>query len=199
MLEQLAGCDYDHWVLDNGSVDGTPEWLTGWADNTKRRYVVFSPENIGISPALNILLDNALNNGADVIVKVDNDCEAVTPGVLKAVAEMTHATGWILSPHINGLRNKPQGIGKIGNVTETALVGGIFLAATAEFYSDWRFDESAPIWGTDDTSLCERARSQHRAVGYLDGYEANHFETTDGQHERYPGYFIRRQAEGGPA
>ncbi len=33
------------------------------------------------------------------------------------------------------------------------------------------------------------------SVGYVDGYEANHYETTDGQHARYPEYFARREAE----
>ena len=35
-------------------------------------------------------------------------------------------------------------------------------------------------------------------VGQLLDYPVNHYETTDGQHARYPAYFERRRLEGIP-
>ena len=81
-LWQNAGYPVDHYVIDNGSADGTVEWLA----NNKSRFalVVLCPENIGISRASNLALD-IIGDNYDLVVKMDNDCEIVTPNL---VAEM---------------------------------------------------------------------------------------------------------------
>ena len=52
-LKENAGCRYDHFVLDNGSKDGTWDWLTDKDD----LFVVNSDHNVGISAGMNYLLD----------------------------------------------------------------------------------------------------------------------------------------------
>src|SRR4051812_28437762 len=103
-LRDNAGCDYDHYVLDNGSSDGTAEWLL--ADQSLDVTVV--SENIGICRALNLLLDEAVNPGDyDAICRVDNDAELVQPDTLKTLCELAVSHKAILAPHVNGLRNPP--------------------------------------------------------------------------------------------
>lgn len=189
------------------------EWLNEWGSPAVRngRLSCHQNENIGISRGLNILLTwAAIDDNYDVYVKVDNDCEVVTPGAIKAAAETALATGWIVSPTVEGLRNQVPTIRyhrheKSPHVLrETALVGGLCMAIPAAVlsgnnsYTRWRFDDDAPVWGTDDTGLCAHHRANGGHTGYLAAYTVNHYRTTDGQHEDFPSYFLRRMLEGGP-
>ena len=193
-LTENAGCDFDWWITDQASTDGTPEWLVENTDAT----VFMLDENIGISRALNMMLDDALTAADyDVVVKVDNDCELRTPDTLNAVCEATLEWGMLLSPHIRGLRDTPPTLKQIGPVAVKPVIGGIFMAAPAAIFKNgYRHNPGNPLWAGDDYNLCAWWQRKGGHVGYLDGYEAWHYETTDGQHERYPDYFARRAAEG---
>ena len=52
-LRENAGCEYDHYVLDQGSTDGTGDWLRDHMDIAP----VILMENIGINRALNLMLE----------------------------------------------------------------------------------------------------------------------------------------------
>ena len=187
-----AGCDFDHFVTDQGSQDGTVDWLTEHTDATVYAY----PENIGIVPALNAMLDDLLELADyDVIVKVDNDCELVTPNTLRDIAARSLELNALLSPHIRGLRQPPQTLSAWNGVSITGVIGGIFCAAPARIFKDGYRHPLIPTLDGEDFNLCVWARNQGMVSGYVDGYEANHFETTDGQHARYPEYFARREQE----
>ena len=196
-LREHAGCDYDHFVLDNGSTDGT----LGWLEDGPFR-VFPQPANIGISRGMNLLL-NQLDDDYDVVVKIDNDCLLTQPNTLRGVCELVIEGGCILSPRILGLRNPPQPTRelRIGDeiIQDVPQIGGIFLAAPGWVYDEFRYDESAPLWGMDDVEICRWFRQQGGTCGYVKRLEAWHHETTDGQHERFPDYFAARVAAGGPA
>lgn len=197
MLRENAGCDYDHYVLDQGSTDGTVEWLLSQPDLD----VTTVPENIGIPAGMNVLLDVCNPGDYDVVVKFDNDCELTETGTLARVCELVDRTGWLLSPRILGLRNPPQPIGEAvvdgERILLTPIIGGIFLAAPSHAYSRFRFPvESLPTWGYDDSMLCDRWRQHGGQVGYVDSLEAWHYEGTTKQWERYPDYFARAEREG---
>lgn len=192
-LHDLAGCDFDHYVLDQASEDGTQEWLRDVYDPD---YLSLYPENIGISRGLNRLLGWAFENADyDVIVKVDNDCELVTEDCLRDCALfVTRHPGWLISPRIEGLNNPPPTLKRatFGQtvVLEKPQIGGIFLAANADVYRTFRYDENNPSWGMDDVQISR----QHRC-GYLEAHVANHYETTAGQESRFPAYFNRKRLE----
>lgn len=190
-----AGCEFDHWIADNGSRDGTVEWLL---ENTDATVTAYS-ENAGISPALNAMLDEVLAAADyDVIVKIDNDCELLTPNTLRDICELVDERGALLSPWIRGLRQPPQPGYSDGVVTEMSVIGGIFTAAPAWIYKEgYRHPIIATLDG-EDFNLCQWYRhgvTRDAQVGYVDGYEANHYRTTDGQHADYPAYFSRREQE----
>lgn len=208
-LRENAGCDFDHYVWDNGSTDGTAEWLR--AQDTFHALTCAGANN-GISNAMNQLVRIAEREAQppfdpyDVIVKVDNDCELVTPNTLRDISDLVHTYGLILSPQIHGLRNPPATIGRplsLGGalVDEKAQVGGIFLAAPADVYTvdGFRYNDGNPLWGGDDVELCAWWRANGGQCGYVQGYHANHYLGTDGQAADNPGYFERRVLEGGPA
>jgi len=197
-LRTHAGCDYDHFVLDQGSADGTPRWLANgvYTGLSLRR------DNIGISRGMNELLDLA-GGGYDVIVKFDNDCELTMPNTLRDVAALTLEGNALLSPRILGLNNPPSlnGMFLIGEeaIMDIPQIGGIFLAAPAAIYEEYRYPEAGPKWGMDDAHICSWWRSRGGRCGYVGRLSSNHYETTNGQHERYPEYFERTLAEGKPS
>lgn len=191
-LHDLGGCDFDHYVWDNASQDGTQDWLR---DTYDPDFLCLAPENAGISKALNGLLDWTREQHYDVIVKFDNDCEVVTEGALKDCAEfVARHPGWLISPRIEGLNNPVPTIKRatFGPVVvlEKQQIGGIFLAAHASVYETFRYDENNPSWGMDDVQIS----GLHRC-GYLDAHVANHYETTAGQAARFPEYWERKTAE----
>ncbi len=187
-----AGCTYDWWITDNGSTDGTVDWLIA---NTEATVTAYN-ENAGISPALNAMLDDIVQAADyDVIVKVDNDCELLTPNTLRDVCSAALEYDAIVSPWIRGLRSAPASIGKFGPISLTPVVGGIFTAVPAWVFKNGYRHPIIPTLDGEDFNLCQWFIRQDGDVGYLDGYEANHYETTDGQHARYPEYFARREQE----
>lgn len=201
-LKQNAGCDYEHYVLDQGSEDGTCDWLQEWSEATPDdtvRHVEFARANIGISRGINRLLTVAREcPDYDVIVKLDNDCELTTPDTLADIAYLVHTYGLLLSPVIRGLRQPPATIGgplSLGGqlVDEKLQIGGVFFAAPATVYDSFRYSESNPLWGGDDVEVCAWWRAQGGQCGYVRGYEALH--TTDEQQAAYPDYFRRKTAE----
>ncbi len=199
-LRDNAGIDYDHIVFDNGSTDGTFDWLREEFNTGRVTAFGRSDTNIGISRAMNELLDG-LDEPYDVIVKFDNDCELRTPNTLADIARLTFDYGLLLSPVIHGLRLPPRTIGgtplSLGGhlVDEKLQIGGIFLAAPADMYETFRYAEKNPTWGGDDVQVCREWRAGGGKCGYVQGYDAWHHETTDGQHARYPDYFARKHQE----
>ncbi len=197
-LRETAGCAYDHFVLDQGSTDGTPEWLLReWTRSDMPQPILLS-ENIGISAGMNWLLDRIDGLAYDVIVKVDNDCEIATPNTLLDVCKLVDEYGLLLSPQIHGLRHPPSTLGTplaLGPVLvdEKAQIGGVFLAAPASLYDDFRYSTTNPFWGRDDEEICAYWRSKGQRCGYVQGIDA--FHRTDDQQAADPGYFERKYSE----
>lgn len=194
-----AGCDFDWYVLDQGSTDGTAEWLLG----DEALDVTILEQNIGICRGLNLLLDEAVNaDDYDAVVRFDNDCEVLQPDTLRVVCEAAVEHDAILAPRVQGLRNPPPTLAytKLGGhrIDEVHHLGGIFMAVPARAFRDFRYDERQPLW-TGDELICPWWTARGGRCGYLAGYAVNHYLTTDGQAADIPAYFERRVLEGGPA
>src|SRR5690349_4481936 len=81
-LRANAGIDYDHFVLDQGSLDETWEYLSSIPLKKRIRL----EENVGLCPGLNRLLEAGAAEGYDVVVRYDNDCEVPQPNTLRTLA-----------------------------------------------------------------------------------------------------------------
>lgn len=199
-LHEFAGCEFDHFVLDQGSSDGSSEWVGSDYFAWGAQAVILEPENIGRPRGLNRLIQTAFeHDDYDVVVLFDNDCELIQPNTLRDVAQLAHDGGCILSPRILGLRQPPGATRELRIGDETILdipqIGGIFFAAPGWVFHEFRFNEANPRYGRDDVDLCQWWRAQGGTCGYVKRLEAWHYETTDGQHERYPEYEARKMAE----
>jgi hypothetical protein len=200
-LRRNAGCPYDHFVVDQGSEDGTAAWLRDY--QPKGLWLLGG--NIGIFRGVNLILETVCTRGYDVIVKFDNDCEPRTAGVLADVARASYELQAVLSPRITGLNNPVPllSVEQHGawTVERTTMVGGIFSAVPAGFYDGWHRSlpaDTVPGWGGDDSLVCAKARERQMIIGYLAEHHAAHIDTTRGQWARYPEYFARTLAEGKP-
>jgi len=196
-LQANAGCHYDHFVLDNGSADGTHECLAEQFQAGHITAYLLEPANVGIYRALNLML-NKVGGGYDVVVNFDNDCEVLVPDTLKAVCELAVAhPGNVIGPVVQGLRKPPRVTSETWlrgmRVGLTDVIGGIFMPIPR----GWRYPEGGRYVHADGL-VCAQARKEGGTVGQLLDYPVNHYETTDGQQARYPAYWDRRRAEGIP-
>lgn len=195
-LRQNAGCDYEHFVLDQASTDGTQRWLM----NGVYAGLSLERENIGISRGHNKLLDMTRAVGTyDAYVTFDNDCEVTMPGTLAACAKIAASGQWVVSPTVLGLNYPPQpgpevvfDGERIGPYRE---LGGIFRAMPGSFARTFRFTESNPLWGWDERDVGRACAEQGIGSGYLLDWHVNHLDTTRGQELKYPAYFERKFAE----
>lgn len=199
-LYKTAGYAFDHFIVDNGSTDGTVEWLNELEGPDK--IVILNPRNEGISKASNKALDT-MGDRYDIIVKVDNDCLFLTDGWLTKMVEIYKSNHLLaLSPYVQGLRDNPGGApreayGSIRGemIGMTRHLGGICHFAPARAYKDWRWSEDDFLHGVQDLEFSQYLTSIGYQMGYLENYFIEHYEGTEGQHTRFPEYFERRKLE----
>jgi len=191
-----AGVEYSHFVLDQGSEDGTWDYLL----SIPLEHRVRLEENIGLCPGLNRLINDGGIEGYDAVVRFDNDCEVLEPNTLRVVAELAVKHNLILAPRVLGIGNTPPTISEFSvddyTVLETTVLGGVFMAIPAVFFTrdGYRYDETNPPWAGDEL-ICTWHRARGGRCGYVKEFAVNHIDTTWGQEARYAGYFARRAEE----
>lgn len=200
-MRNTAGYKYDHYVIDNGSTDGTREWLSTGMDGS--RTILSNDRNKGISRASNQILDQINKVRYDIILKVDNDCYFENNGWLAAMVKVWKSNHRIaLSCYIQGLKDNPGGApryyrGRIAGETigMTHHLGGICHFVDARAYKDFRWDENSYLHGMQDVEFSQYLEKIGYQMGYLENWFATHIDGTEGQHSKYPEYFERRKLE----
>lgn len=198
-IHKTAGYDFDWFVIDQGSTDGTVEWLK---EQSGIAQVIYNKENVGLADGWNQAIETIkAKNFYDIVIKIDNDAEMLTEGWLKAMVELFERnTTLILSTYIEGLENSPGGIMRqrvstqypyfimnetvLGNVPN---VGGIVMATHIRLFNEWKF--SSAYEGNKDFLLCQFAQKLGFSMFYMEEYRARHQLGTTGQKEKYPDYF----------
>ena len=200
-LREKAGVPFDHFVVDNGSEDETPDWLSY---NYRPRWFKLLPENVGIGKAANLALNAMQIDNYDLIIKFDNDCNVVSPNLLEklcAVFEAAETLGWYLalSPRVVGINCQPRR-GRYIICAERAIgltghIGGLFLALPAKVYRLYRFPTDLPKARGYDSNLCVFAKQFGAQIGYVESLIVEHIDGTDAQARKYPAYFERKREE----
>lgn len=205
-LKLRAGRQYDHYVLDNGSKDGTASWLQENA--TEFKWLKLESENTGISKGSNTCIEAIRNSGEnyDIIIKMDNDCEVLSDNILVEVENimtgdtLPFGSNYILSPVVTGINNPPavDHVKKVAGyrVGMTAIVGGLFMITSAKtLYSFPGFDPTLPKAKGQDDQFCHWFKINGGEVGYIEALSVYHIDGTDGQCAKFPEYFTRKWEE----
>lgn len=203
-LQNTADYPFTHIVVDNGSQDGTIEYLKDYASKHDVQLII-NADNKGISLASNQAVDWAMENKYDIIVKVDNDAIFKTKKWLSKMVRIWKANRKVaMSCYISGLKDNPGGAprvvyGKICGelVGMTRHLGGIVHFVDARAYKDFRWDtEGATLHGSQDVEFSMYLNSKGYQMGYLENFFANHgLDGTQGQLEKHKDYFERRKWE----
>lgn len=141
-LKAKAGVEFEHIVVDNGSTDGTVEWLKDQGYN-----VVLNEYNEGIVQAwLNgVRIARLCGFKPDYVVKFDNDCEIATEGILAKIMQFYEQAGdyYIVSPQDMEILPDylPQAVSdqkELGGheVRITTHTGGMFTVIPIEAFDD---------------------------------------------------------------
>jgi glycosyltransferase involved in cell wall biosynthesis len=212
-IDSMAGHAFDWFVIDQGSKDGTVDWLksltrdvsaTENSSREKLRYRLYE-NNVGLAKGWNNIVEFIKSEGEyDIIVKVDNDAEMLSEGWLAAMVEIFERNRKvILSPYVEGLDGSPGGVLRqrasgdspyilindrvLGNVPN---LGGIVFATPIELWSKWKFDELYE--GNKDLILSKYARNMGYSLFYMEELRVWHIDGTQGQHDKFPEYFKGR-------
>lgn len=221
-LRENAGMPFDHYVFDNGSTDGTQEWLMSELDERRLFAVCRFGTNQGISFGSNYCVDaifdpprahpfSFFDRGAskpdryDLICKFDNDCYIRTPNILPQIRAVAAEAGdnWILSPRVEGINKQPKRVRTVDigghPIGETGIVGGLFHIVPASVYRRYMdaggYPEDLPLAKYQDDRFCHWWRKQGGRCGYIEDLVVEHYEGTDAQAKRFPEYFSRKWAE----
>lgn len=197
-LLDTAGYSFDHFIIDNGSTDGTEKWL----DEYPCKFFRLNGDNRGISIASNQALE-AIGDGYDIIIKIDNDCLFKNKGWMSKMVELWKSNHMMaLSCYVQGLRDNPGGAPRMdygminGEVIGlTHHIGGICCFASSKAYDNFRWDEYSTLHGVQDLEFSQHLLKNGYGMGYLENWYCEHIDGTDGQEDKYPDYFKNRKIE----
>lgn len=203
-MGKFAGYNFDWFVVDQGSKDGTKEWLK----NVPAK-IQFLEKNVGISKGSNLAL-NAIGDNYDIIVKVDNDCFFLSNDWLKTIVEIYRINRQIVcSPYVEGLkenpggtpRSVPSGKNPYRNISDILLghvnhLGGLCIAAPSKAYKDFRWQDKDFYSGIQDWIFSQFCRKiLQYTLFYIENIRVSHGPSTEQQHKDFKDYFELRKIE----
>lgn len=204
-LHEKADYPFKHFIFDQGSTDGTVEYLKEYeANNPDKVKVIYSPDNKGISIASNRLVEEIKKeNRFRIIMKSDNDAQYTSKGFLKKMVEIWKVNHRLaLSCCVNGLKDNPGGAPRLGYgkikgqlVGMTRHLGGICHFVDADGYNTFKWDEEDFLHSFQDVEFSKYLTSIGFQCGYLENFYVDHINGTAGQHKDYPEYFENRKKE----
>lgn len=197
--------DYIHLVLDQGSKDGSAQWL----EKNHARSVLLD-ENIGIVRARNYIHE-ALPD-FDYYVKLDNDCEIQSDGwldrMISAQEDAEKPRDLMLSLYVRGLVANKGGVGRglpeghpqrfeKYNISYSPNIGGICMFYPKRIWDDFGgYDDDRPKHYGDDFELSGKWQELNFYCGYIEDMFCLHMDGTLGQQEKYSEYFDRKDHAG---
>lgn len=201
LLREKAGHPFGHYVVDNGSEDGTREWLL--SNPHPFAGLHFNTENRGLAISNNQGLNMIAASGVqyDLIARMDNDCECQSDSIVAQMVEVYQAATkpMLLSPRVTGINRQPKRgvVLNIGGhrIGVTNHIGGLFHWLNADLYLSYRYPLDIPKASGDDSALSYWVYQQGYPVGYVEDLVVEHAEGTDNQALRYPEYFERKFRE----
>jgi len=196
-LRRTAGYEFDHYVVDQGSKDGTVKYL----EENDFRKVIFNDKNMGIPYASNQAIEEIKKGNYDLVCKVDNDVLFKTNGWLKAMVKIYETFRHIaLSPYPEGLIQNAGGVFRdsylymAGEFLGLVMhIGGMVSCVPIEVYDKFKWPRVAFLHGGNDVLLSSWLNRNDYILAYLENHRAEHMES--GGKNKYPEYFKQRDRE----
>jgi glycosyltransferase involved in cell wall biosynthesis len=190
-FHEKAGYPFEHYILDNGSQDGTVDWITSMPFHT----IVLQPHNRGLSLGSNKLLTLILQEDYDIIVKIDNDCFVHTPDILKTFAVMCgdpETERWVLAPRVVNVVQIPRNCTYqlAGHpVGEPDQIGGLFQVCRAEIYREFMrdggHDVTLPMACGQDEQFYAWCKQHGYQIGFVEDLHVDHYRTGERDYPEY--------------
>lgn len=201
-LQKKAGYPFDHYVIDNGSADGTVAWLE---KEYKPHCLVKNSENRGISIGYNQALAE-MGDKYDIVVQYDNDCLSLTDNWLKEMVNLYKKNKMIVwGAYPEGLKDTPggaprQAYGQLAGhlVGMTEHLGGLCLIVPAKVFKTFKWSEFDPLRGIQDIVLSQWLLRNGYGLAYVEDLRVRHgLGGTEQQYKDFPKYFEQRKQEEG--
>lgn len=219
----LAGYPFDWFVIDQGSKDGTVEWIKSLTRDQEVLHKGFTSENpiiqareklkyklyednVGLAKGWNNIVDFIKSEGDyDIIVKIDNDAEIITDGFLKAMVDVFERNKKvILSPYVEGLDGSPGGVlrQRASGESPYMMINDYVLGIVPNL-GGIVFATPIDLWknwkfdelyeGNKDYILSLYAGKNGYLLFYMEEFRVWHIDGTKGQHAKFPDYFKGRK------
>lgn len=201
-LKKSTKYPYDLYVFDNGSTDGTKEFLETLAKTGELAWVESSPDNKGLTLGSNACIDAIMEHDYQLVGKVDNDVEFMTKGWLETFVDLWKRNhNLYMGPYPEGLVDHPGGAPRVGHSTMGPYwvevvehLSGFCAFIDARAYKDFRWSDQF-LHGQQDSEASKAFRDKRYMPMILPQHRVCHLNTTDGQQREYPLYFERRKKE----
>ena len=186
-LKQHSTEPYNVFIVDNGSTDGTRDWLAAQTDNNL--FVEFSPANLGVPGGRNRLLQLIQPHlrTSDFVIFMDNDIE-VMPGWVEHFADFFAA-----NPHVGigtavGHQFQVRGdVRELGAVPvgipgpiDVACGGFVCWVRAATAAAVGEYDEQLGLFWHEDDDYTVRALAAGWEVFIVPGAPVLHHEHKSG-------------------
>ena len=191
--------NYELIVVDNGSTDGTVQYLKRIEKKSRVSKVIYSRDNLGKGRAAN--KGFALSTG-QYIIGLDDDMLVPMNWLTDLVnaIDIIPNVGWLSINLENfksdpGCQFAPQYERKFGSYTvqETPGVGGFCVAMARSTYQRLGGYIESTKYGLEDAEYNNRARSHGLLTGYLIEVVGVHLGSTEKEEKLYPGYSRYKQ------
>lgn len=193
-LHEMAGIAFDHYVLDNGSQDETPEYLR----TLKLTHLHLSPDNLGQCIASNKLL-SVIGGDYDFIVRYDNDIIPQTPHFLAELIKASRLLSptAVVSPAIAGLLEPPPAFGEktLGSYTFgfVEMMGGACRVMPRATLDGFKFSEHGQLSLGEALKFSTHCMEHKFPMAYVSGITVLH-DTAQHRLDN-AAYFERRRVE----
>ena len=192
-MKDLTGYDFDWFVIDNGSTDGTVAWLKDKVD-----YAKYNRKNMGLSVGWNQAIELIKQHGDyDIYLKLDNDALTISKDWLKSMIDIFERNqNVILSPYVEGLEGSPGGVlrQRQSNASPYVMIneqvlglvpnlGGICFPSPIRLFDEWMFDTSYE--GNKDYLLSQYAKQVGFSLFYMEQLRLLHLGGSKGQVKDY--------------
>jgi len=171
-MYEKAGVKFDHYIVDNGSDDGTSLWLRKKFYSGQFKGIILNNQNMGIIYAQNQLWQTLCNY--DYIIRTDNDVIYESENWLLRTLEVSNKLGdkCVLCPRIRGLVKPLIGYNPVKILNEIVYhvnsIGGFWfvpLSLWLEYKLD--FSNRSKHSFSDFNGIIEIAKRKNYLLGMI--------------------------------